>query len=80
LGFEGLLHDFLQMNEHYYKVLRAKSIESLHDLVSIAESQGWNPVGNIDLLDGEYVQPIKFSDYEDDTTEIITIRNDSIDE
>ena len=37
-------------------------------------------MGNIDLLDGEYVQPIKFSDYEDDPTEIITVWDYSIDE
>ena len=68
------------MSERYFKVLRSKSLESLHELLSSAENQGWKPVGNIDLLDGEYVQPIKFSDYEDDPTEIITVWDYSIDE
>ena len=68
------------MSESYYKVLRSRSLESLHKLLSDAESQGWHSIGNIDLLNGEYAQPIKFSHFDDDPTEIITVKNYEIDE
>lgn len=68
------------MNERYYKVLRSNSLSTLQELLSEAEIQGWEPVGNLDLLNGVYVQPVKFTIYEDDSTEIITVRDTRIDE
>lgn len=67
------------MSERYYKVLRSNSLSTLQQLLSEAEIQGWQRVGGLDLLDGEYAQPVKFTDYEDDTTEIITVRDTRID-
>ena len=68
------------MNEKYYKVLRSNSLSTLEELLSESINRGWEPIGNLDLLDGEYAQPIKFTVYEDDTTEIITVNDISIDE
>ena len=68
------------MNERYFKVLRSNSLSTLQELLSESINQGWEPIGNLDLLDGEFAQPIKFTDYEDDTTEIITVKDISIDE
>ena len=61
------------MSEKYYKVLRSGSLSHLHQLLMDARMSGWEPVGDLDLFDGVYVQPIKKNDYEDDTTEIITV-------
>jgi hypothetical protein len=68
------------MNDKYYKVLRSASVSDLKELLSEVKSQGWEPVGKLDLLDGEYAQPVKFISYEDDVTEIITIRDTRNDE
>ena len=63
------------MNERYYKVLRARSLPLLKKLLSEKQAQGWEAVGNLDLLQGEYAQPIRFTGYEDDVTETITVRD-----
>ena len=68
------------MSERYYKVLRSNSLKSLQDLLSIAENQGWEAIGKIDILNGEYTQPIKYSDYDDDPTEINTVTDYDDDE
>ena len=63
------------MNDIYYKVLQSGSLPHLQRLLEKAKTNGWQPVGNIDLFKGKFVQPIKFSGYEDDTTEMITVEN-----
>ena len=69
---------FSEMSERYFKVLRSDSLSHLQQLLSDAIKRGWEPVGNHDLFNGEYAQAIKLSDYEDDTTEVITIKDVSI--
>jgi len=58
------------MNETFFKVLRCSSLEELYLQLEEAALNGWKPVGNTEIFEGEYVQPINIKVALDDTEEI----------
>ncbi len=63
------------MAELEYKVLRSSSISELNLMLDELTNKGWKPVGNIEVFDDEFVQPIRILislDVTEEITEEIT--------
>jgi len=64
------------MSASYYKAIRSDSLLHLQKILTEAKMRGWEAIGEIDMFDAVYVQPIKLTDYDDVTTEVIIAKVD----
>ena len=58
------------MTEICYKVIRCESVYDLNEKLEGFVLSGWKPVGNPEVLNGEFVQPVQISTTIDDTEQI----------
>ena len=68
--FERVGSILIFMLERDFKVLRCSSMSELNLLLQEYSITGWKPIGDTEVFDGEFAQPIKITFDLDDTEEI----------
>ena len=68
--FERVGSKLTFMSEKDFKVLRCSSMSELNLLLQEYSIAGWKPIGDTEVFDCEFVQPIKITFEQDDTEEI----------
>lgn len=66
------------MQERDYKVLRCSSLSELNLLLNEYIIVGWKPIGDTEVFNGEFVQPIQINfnlDITEEITQEITQKN-----